>query len=114
MGWASRLRGLGFETAACAGPDAPASCPRLVGDRCPLREWADVALLVGVEEPAAFRGWPEVACTRLKEDGATVTLDPEVGLRPVRRAGEPALGGQAVLTLLRAVLEVDRCTAERV
>jgi len=49
-------------------------CPRIDGELCPLREWADVAVVdVGTgSDSELYGGWAEMACTTLPDDGRTV------------------------------------------
>ncbi len=72
--WGRWLRRAGFHTATCPGPHVVPGCPRIAGDPCPLREWADVAV-VDVSPPDDLElagGWEERLCTRLPDDGRTV------------------------------------------
>ncbi len=72
--WAAWLKTAGYDTATCAGPHTVRGCPRLKGERCPLREWADLAV-VDAPRGAGFEqyvGWVEKPCTTLPDDGRTV------------------------------------------
>ena len=72
--WAAQLRQVGFQTATCPGPFRMAECPRLDEELCPLREWAEVAV-VDVPpgaETELYGGMPERVCTTLPDDGRTV------------------------------------------
>ncbi len=74
--WAALLRDEGFDTATCPGPFVTTECPRLDGDVCPLREWAQVAV-VDVPDGAdteLFGGDPQRVCTTLPDDRRTVVV----------------------------------------
>jgi hypothetical protein len=72
--WAEALRAEGMQTATCPGPFVTPDCPRIDDEQCPLREWAQVAI---VEVPPGidtelYGGMPERACTTLPDDHRTV------------------------------------------
>ncbi|HEX9377428.1 MAG TPA: hypothetical protein VGB19_14480 [Actinomycetota bacterium] len=72
--WAGWLRTAGYQTATCPGPHVTDGCPRLDDELCPLREWADVAVvdIAGGADSELYGGWAELACTTLPDDGRTV------------------------------------------
>ena len=74
--WAALLRDHGFDTATCPGPEVTGWCPRLDDRACPMREWAEVAV---VDVPAGagtelYGGRPERVCTTLPDDRRTVIV----------------------------------------
>ncbi|HYU56584.1 MAG TPA: hypothetical protein VEO00_00865 [Actinomycetota bacterium] len=76
--WARWLRTAGIDPALCHGPAPGRPCPRANGDTCPLREWADVAIVDPDGTAAAF-GLHSLAdlgeiCTRVPDDGTTLVL----------------------------------------
>jgi len=67
------LRTWGFSPITCPGPNVSPDCPRLAGEPCPLREYAETALVdVDPHGTGESRStWQERVCTRLPDDGRT-------------------------------------------
>lgn len=100
--WAAWLRSVGYDTATCAGPDPTHRCPRLDGEPCPLREWADLAV-VEVDPGAGVR--VEKPCTRLPDDSRTVFAAhgfPLADLAPAWPSLNQPLGADELLAVIRA------------
>jgi hypothetical protein len=104
--WAAWLKTAGYDTATCAGPHTMRGCPRLKGERCPLREWADLAV-VDAPRDAGFEqdvGWVEKPCTTLPDDGRTVFAShgfPLADLAPGRFTVDHPVGTDELLALAR-------------
>jgi hypothetical protein len=87
MGWSRRA---GYMTLGCVGPGLTLDCPRLHGNRCGLREAADVAIVdLDCDAEAGL-------CTRLPDDGGTVF---------VPRGG---FGAGARVSIMERVAAADR------
>ena len=73
--WTHWLARAGLEILSCRGPTARLPCPRLDGRPCPLREIADLAV---VDVGATGSGPLARACTKRRDDGATLFVDDRV------------------------------------
>jgi hypothetical protein len=68
--WTRWLEGAGWNAFVCAGPELAWECPRIHGERCARRELADVAVITPDGQPDDA----ERICTRLPDDGTTITV----------------------------------------
>jgi hypothetical protein len=104
--WSGILENAGFLTAWCVGPDASENCPALDGNRCEVRQWADVAVVDVTEEANTelYGGHPERMCRRLPDDGGTVWIKVEGDPRSRASLHHPSSAG----VLVTAVRAVDR------
>lgn len=73
--WSGWLRGAGYATVTCPGPEA-LDCPRLDGERCPRRHLFDLAVIDVEPSDGAetWGGWPQRMCTREPDDGRSVLV----------------------------------------
>jgi hypothetical protein len=80
--WTEWLEAAGFVVASCPGPHLAWPCGRVAGERCPLRELADVAVVDLPDDGATelYAGWGDRICTTLPDDRTNVFV-PAPGLR---------------------------------
>jgi hypothetical protein len=101
--WAGVLENAGFQTAWCGGPNVSEQCPALDGNRCEIRQWADVAVVDATGSPIElYGGTPERMCKRLPDDGGTVWVRIEDHPRSRARLHHPSTAG-VLVTAVRAV-----------
>ena len=72
--WAGWARAAGFDVATCCGPGQDAPCPKMDGRMCPLREWADVALVEVPAPSATGLTGQSTVCRTLPDDRRTVVV----------------------------------------
>ena len=72
--WTEWLEAAGFAVASCPGPHLAWPCGRLTGERCALRELADVAVVDLPDDGATelYSDSGDRICTTLPDDGTNV------------------------------------------
>jgi len=73
--WSAWLRGAGYATVTCPGPEAM-DCPRLEGERCARRHLFDLAVIDvdPLDGAETWGGWPQRMCTKEPDDGRSVLV----------------------------------------
>jgi len=65
--WMAWLRGAGYVTIGCVGPELTLGCPRAAGLRCPPHEVATIRIVDAASDVAR-------SCRGGGDDGATITI----------------------------------------
>lgn len=84
------LRSAGYDVLTCGGPGRGGACPLMMGERCPLRELVDAAVVfVEGREPAG--ALPRLTCAAQGPSPAVVALEGKA--TPLTIRGRQALIG---------------------